>query len=146
MSKRRYGILLATVLAPCLFALPAVSRADDRVYDLPVQRGYAPLRPVAECLDPDRARAWHRLSGNQLIVDSGRRAHLLTLSHDCPGLGLGAGIGFVSRNPGGRICGDIGDTVIPSGPPRTLPRGCHVARVTVLTEAAAKRMIVSAGD
>lgn len=102
--------------------------------------GYAPLRPLSACLAPDRARSWHLIDGSRLLVDTGRRHFLLELSWSCNELATHRAITFISRNPGNRICGDIGDAVQPREGGNGVLARCDISRVTPLSrdEAAAE--------
>lgn len=92
-------------------------------------QGYAPLRPVSECLDPDRARSWQMLDSNRLLVDAGRRHYLIELAWSCPELGTHADLVFRSHNAGGRVCGDIGDSIVPQGSGGNILGRCDIARI-----------------
>lgn len=115
------AILLAVVSLPGGRAAPA---AD----------GYAPLRPLSACLAPDRARSWHLIDGSRLLVDTGRRHYLLELSWSCNELATHRAITFTSRNPGNRICGDIGDAVQPREGGNGVLARCDISRVTPLSD------------
>lgn len=121
------AVLLVTLQLPASSAV----RASD---------GYAPLRPLSACLAPDRARSWHLIDGTRLLVDTGRRHFLLELSWSCNELATHRAITFTSRNPGNRICGDIGDAVQPREGGNGLLARCDISRVTPLSrdEAAAE--------
>lgn len=101
---------------------------------------YEPLRPVSECLDPDRARSWHMIDSDELLVDAGRKRFHLQLATTCPELAFNHTVGFRSGDGVGRICGSPGDTVIVARPtPIGYP--CRIEKVTPLTkEQFAERM------
>lgn len=94
---------------------------------------YQPLRPLSECLDPSRARAFMLVDGDRLLVDAGRRHYLIELRWSCPSLYNAASLDFRSRNAAGRICGDIEEQVsAPANPALHLDR-CRIAKVTRIT-------------
>ena len=70
------------------------------------------LRPVSECLDPSRIRAWLQLDSDELLVDAGRRHFHLRFRHACGELNLNNDIEFRAGNGVGRICGSPGDVVL----------------------------------
>lgn len=132
------AVLLALAAGAALAApegLPAAGRDAD---------GYAPLRPVGECIDPARVRSWALDGDERLLIDAGRRHYLVELSTGCPELGINPFIGFVSRNPSGRICGDIGDRVVPHGSAAAGRGWCPIQRVNVIDEAQYAALV--AGD
>lgn len=92
-----------------------------------------PLRPMSECLDPDRARAWHLIDSDEILVDAGRRKFHLELQPSCPELGFAIAIGFRSGDGIGRICGSPADRVVfERRSPVEVP--CRITRVTPLTD------------
>ena len=102
--------------------------------------GYAPIRPIAQCLDPSRARSWAMLDSSRLLVDAGRSKYLIELSWSCPELATQPALKFSSRAPSGRICGDVGERVRGGGlparalqPPPGQEAGCLISRASRLT-------------
>lgn len=111
-----------------------------------------PLRPVGECLVSRQVLDWGVVDQRRLVVKTlGSRYYDVQLTHRCPNLNrrpylafrdglqpmrLGSGRGF---SPGtgsdpvtsdGRICGDIGDAVVPrSGFNTGLDLPCDIASV-----------------
>lgn len=97
----------------------------------------APIRPVGDCMVARQVRDWGVVDNRRLVVRTlGDRYYDVELSHSCRDLSrrpllsfrdglrplpLGSGRGFrpgVGRNPvldDGRICGDLGESVIPHG-------------------------------
>lgn len=95
----------------------------------------APLRPIGECLVSRQVLDWGVVDNRRLVVKTlGSRFYDVQLTHRCPNLNrrpylafrdglqpmrLGSGRGFspgTGSNPvtnDGRICGDIGDAVVP---------------------------------
>lgn len=98
-------------------------------------RNYAPLRPIAECLDPGRVRAIQPIQDEQVLVDAGRRHFRLTLQRSCPDLAISTRFGLSSRNPSNRICGDIGDRIV-LGRGGVARASCGIARVLPISAAA----------
>lgn len=92
-----------------------------------------PLRPISACLDPDRARSWHLIDSDEILIDAGRKRFHLQLSQSCPELAFADSVGFHPGNGVGRICGSPGDTVVA---PRISPIGipCRIIEVTPLTK------------
>ena len=96
-----------------------------------------PLRPIGECMVARQVRDWGVVDNRRLVVRTlGNRYYDVELSHSCRDLSrrpfvsfrdgpmplpLGSGRGFrrgVGSNPvldDGRICGDLGESVIPHG-------------------------------
>lgn len=96
--------------------------------------GAKPIRPVSQCLRTDRISDWKVIDDQRLLVKSlGNRYFDIQLANHCPRLTSSSYVGFrdgvqplmspsrpASSAPGqnptttdGRICGDIGDAVIP---------------------------------
>lgn len=89
-----------------------------------------PLRPFAACMDPRQVRGWSQIDEGELLVDAGRSRYHITLDTHCGDLGFSTGIRFESKGVGGggRICGDLGDSVVPLGTSsRSLP--CSIGRI-----------------
>jgi len=112
----------------------------------------APLRPTGECLVTQQVLDWGVVDQRRLVVKTlGSRYYDIQLSHRCPNLSrrpylsfrdglqsmpLGSGRGFrpgVGADPiarDGRICGDLGDAVVPrSGIQTGLDLPCDIANV-----------------
>lgn len=103
----------------------------------PAQGQSAPLRPIGECLIARHVRDWGVVNERRVVVRSlGNRYYDIQLSHRCPAMArrpllsfrdgmqplpLGSARGFqygVGADPvttDGRICGDLGDSVVPHG-------------------------------
>jgi len=95
----------------------------------PAGSGYAPLRPLSECLDPGRVRSWQLLDDTRVLVDAGRRHYLVVLTRTCPELGYNTEIQFSNKGPGQRICGDLGEQILPSGSLAGAIRPCDIQRL-----------------
>jgi len=98
---------------------------------------HAPLRPLGECMVARHVRDWGVVDPRRLVVRTlGERYYDVRLRHDCRALDrrpllsfsdhlrplpLGSGRGFrrgIGEDPvtaDGRICGDMGESVIPHG-------------------------------
>lgn len=95
-----------------------------------------PLRPIAECLRAQQVLEWGVLNRRHLVVKSlGGRYYDVRLTHDCrdlerrPYLAFRSGTGG-DRSLAGRVCGDIGDAVIPHSPVRDgLDLPCDIASI-----------------
>ncbi|MCY7355166.1 MAG: hypothetical protein LH470_08855 [Lysobacter sp.] len=112
----------------------------------------APLRPVGECLVTQQVLDWGVVDHRRLVVKTlGSRYYDIQLSHRCPNLNrrpylsfrdglqsmpIGSGRGFLPGTGSdpvtsdGRICGDLGDAVVPRSGIRTgLDLPCDIASV-----------------
>jgi hypothetical protein len=118
------NLLLASLIA----TLAAPALAGERP-----EAGYAPLRPLAECFDPDRARSWHLIDSDEVLVDAGRRRFHLQLQFSCPELGHEHAIVFRAGTAVGRLCGHPGDAIV-TAPAHGRRTQCPVASVTPLAQ------------
>lgn len=73
--------------------------------------GYKPL-PLAECLDPERARGWTQLDNGDLMVDAGRYKYRVQVAPACTALSYSNFLGFRGDPINGRVCGNIRDAVL----------------------------------
>ena len=80
----------------------------------------------ADCLDPTMARTWDHLSGDELLVDAGRRKYRVHLSEHCTELGHGSVIRFKGDPVSGRVCGNVGEAVRVGG------MSCRIGRVELI--------------
>lgn len=77
---------------------------------------YTPLRPVSQCLRPDRINEWYVVDSSTLIARTGPDHYLVKLQAVCPQLGIGQSLRF-RANPSntaagrGALCGEAGETV-----------------------------------
>jgi len=71
-----------------------------------------PSRPLSSCLDPNRARSWHHIDSDEILVDAGRQRFHLRLATSCPELDYNHTLVFRSGHGVGRICGNSGDTLL----------------------------------
>lgn len=118
----------------------------------------APMRPIGDCLVTREVIEWGVIGDNRLVVKSlGKRYYDIQLESSCkdlnrtPYLGfreglrpspLGSGRGFnpdTASDPvtaDGRICGDLGDAVVPLSGGRTgLEFPCTIQRIQRIDEA-----------
>lgn len=94
---------------PALFSLMALASPIAAAADAaPAPRNA--LRG-ADCLDPSMARTWDYVSGDELLVDAGRRKYRVHLSEHCTELGHGSVIRFKGDAVSGRVCGNAGEAV-----------------------------------
>lgn len=112
----------------------------------------SPLRPTGECLVTQQVLDWGVVDQRRLVVKTlGSRYYDIQLSHRCPdlnrrpylsfrdglqsmplgsGRGLQPGVGADPVTSDGRICGDLGDAVVPrSGIRIGLDLPCDIANV-----------------
>lgn len=110
-----------------------------------------PIRPVAQCLRIDRVSDWKAIDDRHLLVKAqGGRYFDIALQDRCGELVGAPYVGFrdgnqpvalgrhrssmaTAQNPvttDGRICGDLGDAVIPRDGSNSLPMvPCRIARI-----------------
>ena len=87
-----------------------------------------PIRPVGDCMVARQVRDWGVVDNRRLVVRTlGERYYDVELSHACPELVWRSRLSFIdgSRNisgggwnpvlDDGRICGDLGESVVPHG-------------------------------
>jgi hypothetical protein len=117
---------LSLSLAWMLAALGAPALAAERP-----DPGYAPVRPMSECLDPDRARSWHLLDSDEVLVDAGRKRFHLQLQFACPELGHDHTVVFRAGTGIGRLCGHPGDVIV-TVPARGRRTHCPISSITPL--------------
>jgi hypothetical protein len=104
--KARASFLLAGTLAA--IGMPAIA-ADQAP-------AYTPLRPISQCLPPDRINEWHVVDSSTVIARTGPDHYLVKLQAACPQLGIGQSLRF-RANPSnmatsmGALCGEAGETV-----------------------------------
>lgn len=105
---RARPLIIAAGLSLCGLAQAAGGAAVQA--PAPVS-GYKPL-PLAECLDPDRARGWTQLDNGDLMVDAGRYKYRVKIASACTALGYSNILGFRGDPISGRVCGNIRDAVL----------------------------------
>lgn len=77
---------------------------------------YAPLRPVSQCLRPDRVNEWYVVDSSTVIARTGPDHYLVKLQAICPHLGIGQSLRFHANRSNlaagmGALCGEAGETV-----------------------------------
>lgn len=100
-------------LTACLLALIALPGAAASQGQTP---GYTPLRPVSECLRPDRINEWYVVDPSTAIARTGPDRYLVKLQAKCPWLGVGQSLRFRANRSNkaagmGALCGEAGETV-----------------------------------
>ena len=137
----------------CMLVLAGTSSASD-------PRPQAKISPLGECLVANQVTAWGVVDERRLVVKSlGKRYYDIQLSHDCPDLNRRPYLSFRDgsrfsgpgsarhASPGrmmaadGRICGDIGDAVVPRGGVTIgLTRRCDIRSMHKIDEATFERV------
>ncbi len=117
------------------FALALMTAAAAAAEPPPTPQA-PPLRPIAECLRAPQVLEWGVLDRRRLVIKSlGSRYYDVRLTHDCRDLERRPYLAFRSGTLGdralaGRVCGDIGDAVIPHSPVRDgLELPCDIASI-----------------
>lgn len=92
--------------------------------------------PYAQCIQTDKINEWHIVDARTALVRTGPYRYVVRLKADCPRLGLGLP-GFRLRASesnktvgGGRICGDVGETVSARDQPP-----CAISSVSLVDQA-----------
>lgn len=70
------------------------------------------ILPAAECLDPDRARAWTQMDNGDVLVDAGRYKYRMQIASACTALSFSTFVGFRGDPVTGRVCGGFSDAVL----------------------------------
>ena len=101
-------LLLAGLLAA--MAPPARAAGQDK------SPAYTPMRPVSECLRPDRVNEWYVVDHTTVIARTGPDRYLIKLQAKCPQLGIGQSLSFRPNRANqaagmGAMCGEAGETV-----------------------------------
>ncbi|WP_205746307.1 DUF6491 family protein [Dyella amyloliquefaciens] len=101
-------LLLAGLLAAT--ALPATAADQGKA------PAYTPLRPVNECLRPDRVNEWYVVDNTTVIARTGPDRYLIKLQAKCPYLGIGQNLSFRPNRANlaagmGAMCGEAGETL-----------------------------------
>lgn len=71
-----------------------------------------PLRPLSECLDPERARGWTSISDDEILVDAGPKKFLIRFARSCTDLNFTPVLRFRPSVGSTRICGNSTDAVL----------------------------------
>jgi len=101
-------LLPAALLAA--WTLPTLAAGQDKT------PAYTPLRPVSECLRPDRVNEWYVVDNTTVIARTGPDRYLIKLQAKCPQLGIGQSLRFRPNRANqaagmGAMCGEAGETV-----------------------------------
>ncbi|NUO71859.1 MAG: hypothetical protein HOQ10_03980 [Frateuria sp.] len=91
--------------------------------------------PYARCIQTDKINEWHIVDPRTALVRTGPYRYEVHLQADCPRLGVGLP-GFLLRANesnkavgGGRICGEVGETVSARDQPP-----CAISSVTLIDQ------------
>ncbi len=136
MPLRMSASRLAIALAVSTSAAAGMAWAGD-------DASSRPIKPITDCMDPGRVRAWSN-QGDRVVVDAGRRQYVIELAHGCPELDLNPFLGFISHNPSGRICGDVGDRLVPHGAHASVRRQCSIRGMRMIDRAEYASMMSTA--
>ncbi|WP_233171609.1 DUF6491 family protein [Dyella sp. ASV21] len=96
---------------------------------------YTPLRPVSECLRPDRINEWYVVDAQTVIARTGPDHYQVKLQAQCPQLGIGQSLRFRANRSNmavgmGALCGEAGETVSSRDQPP-----CGVQSITKIDKA-----------
>lgn len=99
-----------------LAGLLAVGASPVQAADEDKPAGYTPLRPVSECLRPDRINEWYVVDARTVIARTGPDRYVIKLQANCPQLGIGQSLRFLPNRANlaagmGAMCGEVGETV-----------------------------------
>ena len=132
---RSARLLVVTLAASAVAGCATAPRDSGR----PPALAADPL-PLADCLDPDRARSFVLLDSSTLLVDAGRRRYQVKLAHACPELGTTHSLQFRPGGGVGRLCGGAMETVLPVGG-RPPVRPCPISALRLLDEDAYQALL-----
>lgn len=98
-----------------------------------------PLRPLSECLDPQHARGWAIVDGDDIVVDAGRRKFLIHFSASCQDLNWTRLLQFRTAGGSSRLCGYANEAVLPNDKGgMSIP--CSIASITSIDAARYKEL------
>lgn len=128
---------MKTVTAMLVFAMAAASGLAHA--DGPAEERH-PMRPVSECLRPDRVNEWYVVDKRTVIARTGPDRYLVKLTADCPRLGIGQQLLFRANDSNraaglGAICGEVGETVVSRDQPP-----CAIESVSKIDKAQFEKM------
>ena len=109
-------LFAAALMAPVAFGQDEADKPTPK-------SSYKPLRPMSQCLIPERVRDWAYVNDQEILVNAGRKKYRIRMSYGCSALAFGS---FIRFDPGpgiGRMCGNLNEAVIADG------TRCHVAAV-----------------
>lgn len=98
-----------------------------------------PLRPLSECLDPQHARGWAIVDGDDIVVDAGRRKFLIHFSASCPDLNWTRALQFRTAGGSSRLCGHANEAVLPNDK-GGMATACSIASITSIDTARYKAL------
>ena len=97
--------------------------------------------PYAQCIQTDKINEWHVVDPRTALVRTGPQRYVVHLKADCPRLGIGVP-GFLLRPGesnkavgGGRICGDLGESVSARDQPP-----CAIGSIEMVDKASFEKM------
>lgn len=122
---------LALLAGALLGGCASTPRAGDPATATATERR---ILPLADCLDPDRARAWALIDSDELLVDAGRHRYRIVLARSCPEVATAAAIVFRGSSGLGRVCGNAMDAVVVASRNR-MQQPCPIASIDLLDEA-----------
>lgn len=128
-SKEMKGMLVAVAMT---ISVNANTAEPDRA-----AQDAKPLRPLAACLVPSQVKNWAVISDRRLVVEAlGQRYYDISLQAECAELQTRPQLAFrdgaMVVGAGGsadRVCGDVGDAVIPYGSERGPRLACAIDAV-----------------
>lgn len=138
MSTVSWNVTCRSALSPALLALTLVllgGCASAPRADAPGSAAERRILPLADCLDPDRARGWALVDSDELLVDAGRHRYRIVLARSCPEVATAAAIVFRGSSGLGRVCGNAMDAVVVASRNR-MQQPCPIASIELLDEAA----------
>lgn len=97
--------------------------------------------PYAQCIQTNKINEWYIVNARTALVRTGPYRYIVRTPHDCPRLGIGVPGFLLHASPsnqavgGGRICGEVGETVAARDQPP-----CAIASVTVTDPASFERL------
>lgn len=145
---------MKTVTAMLLFAMTAATGLAHADGPAPERQ---PMRPVSDCMRPDRINNWAVVDSRTVIVQNGPERYLVKLSAECPRLGVGQSLRFrpndsnkaIGLGPIGPICGEVGETVSSRDqPPCAIESVSKIdaAKYKELEKRSKQRGVISNGD
>lgn len=104
-----------------------------------------PLRPLSECLDPQHARGWAIVDGDDIVVDAGRRKFVIHFSASCPDLNWTRLLQFRTAGGSSRLCGYANEAVLPDDKGgMSIP--CSIASITSIDAARYKELTAESSE
>lgn len=117
-------------------ALLAGSGTAPAVEPAPLGHQHQPLRPLGECMRAGRIKDWGVVDARRVVVHTwDGRYYQVSLQDSCPAMAkrafLSATEGWHAPMPDGRICGEMGEALLPHGfhRDRLTDHPCRIANV-----------------